>query len=695
MSRLNKLVQIVKNYGAGFLLYRTWYLLEHKTGWLKRKFPIRLWDTIHLEDYVNGDLSAMLSRERVFFFPVGRLPKGLSGYQEKIVQQADEILQHRFFYFFNQRYFMGEKPDWFSNPVTGKRANVLKHWSEMQDFDVELGDIKYIWEPSRFAWAYLLVRAFAVTGDEKYPAKFWELFEAWLEKNQPNRGPNYYCGQECSLRLMALCFAGMAFFNAASTTQERKARLVKAVAVHAERIDGNIRYAISTRTNHALTEATGIYTAGLLFPEFKKAARWRRRGKEILVREGMKQIFDDGSYIQHSMNYHRVMVQTILWALQLDKLYHQEFPEEFIRKFNNAVDFLYQMQDGETGRVPNYGSNDGSIIFPLNSCDYLDYRPVIQSAHYLITGQKLYATGAWDEDLLWFFGEKALAAPLVAKPYHGCNFNDGGYYTLRGKQSWGMIRCHSFKTRPGHGDCLHLDLWWNGINLLRDSGSYLYHSKKPWKLYFIGSAARNTITVDDQGQMSHGERFITFDWLQASRPVTSRVDGNSCFSGAHFGFKRLGDNIVHHRSVLLIDELNCWIVVDDVTGKGCHKTSLHWQLADCVQEIRENSVLLNCDGSPVMLSVQAGNGSRFEYYKGNEQVPAGFQSLYYGEKTPAPVIMVTVERELPVRFISVISPGGNVQTEIQGDALILSNSNNDKYSVRVDRNPSLNKTVFN
>jgi len=695
MNRLDRILQIIKNYGPGFLLFRIYYLLERKTGWQKHKFPMRLWDQIHLEEYVRGDVAGMLTRERKFFFTANHLPVCTSAWHSDIIKRADEILHNRFFYFFNHSYSLGDKPDWFRNPVTGKRADSARHWCELQDFDPDLGDIKYIWEPSRFAWAYLLVRAFAVTGDNKYPAKFWELFEDWLENNQPNRGPNYYCGQECALRLMAICFAGFAFNNAAATSTERKFKLFKAIAVHAERIDGNIRYAISTRTNHALTEATGLYTAGLLFPEFKQARRWRRRGKAILVNTALKQIFADGAYIQHSLNYHRLMLHTILWSLRLGQVYKDTFPETFINKVKKAVDFLYQMQDGETGRVPNYGSNDGSIIVPLNTCDYLDYRPVIQALYYQLYNQKLYPAGPWDEDLLWYWGENASTAVRVDVPYVTSAFNDGGYYTLRGALSWGLIRCHSFKTRPGQADCLHLDLWWRGVNVLRDSGSYLYNTATHWRHFFNGSGAHNTIMVDDAGQMSYGERFIMYDWLQTSRPVMSNVDGNPCFAAARFGFKRLGDHIVHHRSVMQVDALNCWIIVDDITGQGRHKVTLHWQLADCMQKIQDNSVRLDCAGSPAMLTLLAGAERRFEYHKGNESLPAGFDSLYYGERKPSPVIIANSHRDLPVRYITVISLGNTMLPDYNNDTIVLADADNNKYYIQVDRVPSLTKTVFN
>jgi len=62
--------------------------------------------------------------------------------------------------------------------------------------------------------------------------------------------------------------------------------------------------------------------------------------------------------------------------------------------------FLYQIQDENSGKVPYYGQNDGALILPLNNCDYQDFRPVIQAVHYLSDNFRCYKDGEWNEDLL-------------------------------------------------------------------------------------------------------------------------------------------------------------------------------------------------------------------------------------------------------------------------------------------------------
>ena len=41
-----------------------------------------------------------------------------------------------------------------------------------------------------------------------------------------------------------------------------------------------------------------------------------------------------------------------------------------------------------------------------------------------------------------------------------------------------FIRCCSYRDRPYQSDNLHIDIWIDGINFLRDSGTFMYNLKK-------------------------------------------------------------------------------------------------------------------------------------------------------------------------------------------------------------------------
>ncbi len=669
MNRFEKAIQFIRNYGIGFCVFRTHYALRRKVGLLKRKFPAQPWSQITLSDWLKSSadpepvsfLKAHQANGGHFFFDSGTIVGLNECYKKEIVSQADQILQNRFRYFFNDYYELGAGPDWFLNPVTGARAKSYLHWCDIDLFDPTVGDIKFIWEPSRFAWVYTLVRAYAATGDEKYAEKFWTLFESWLVANQPNIGPNYACGQECAIRLMAMCFALYAFSQARPSTVERKIKLVTAIAVHADRIEKNIDFAISTRTNHSLTEAAGLYTAGVLFPEFERSEHWLKLGKKVLMKEGLKQIYLDGAYIQHSMNYHRLMLQDFLWVLRLAQLNDDSFCDELFSRVKKAAGFLCQMQDEFSGRMPNYGPNDGALIIPLNSCDYMDYRPVLQAVNYLFNNARLYESGSWDEDLVWLFGPQALVAPCKQVERSSKAYEAGGYYTLRNNESWAMMRCHSYRDRPSHADMLHLDLWWKGHNILRDSGSYMYNCEQPWQDYFGSTFAHNTVVVNGTSQMQRLTPFMWLDWTKAKLTMRRSFNGGAIeiMQGEHYGFRK-PYNVIHRRAVLSSQD-GFWLIVDDVLGEGVYEVGVYWQLCDVDYQTHGNTVILQTASGPVCLVLLDSSGSgKCECFKGSDR-PAGWQSLYYGRREPAPVFICSARAVLPARFITLVDLGDTIK----------------------------------
>jgi hypothetical protein len=74
------------------------------------------------------------------------------------VQSSNKLAAGYVRYFSHTDVQVGCPPDWHVNPFTQQRLPVDRHWSQIADRGV--GDIKVVWEPSRFSFAYQLVRAY-------------------------------------------------------------------------------------------------------------------------------------------------------------------------------------------------------------------------------------------------------------------------------------------------------------------------------------------------------------------------------------------------------------------------------------------------------------------------------------------------------------------------------------------------------
>ena len=597
--------------------------------WLKRNVPSRA------EEYAKW----RKQNSPEFFFREAKFPDSIPWNPKHTVGEAERVLSGEFKYFDHKFIKTKFPPDWHKDPVSGIQLASKKHWSEISD-DGDV-DIKFIWEASRFSMVYPLVRAYAATRDERYAEAFWELIESWAESNPPNTGPNWMDGQEATLRLLAWTFVFYAFMNSASSTPERIAQFTVMVAAHAERIYKNIDFAIATRSNHTISEAFGLWLVGLLFPELKSAEKYLALGRKLLEQEAATQIFPDGSYAMYSLNYHRFILHIYFCAIRLGELNDSPFSEALKRRVATSVDYLYQLLDPETGQMPVYGSNDGALVLPLNNCDFTDYRPVLQLGSYLTRGTRLFESGAWDEPLFWLYGSHALQSTVDALPQTGQGYTDGGVYILQDSQSKAMIRCTDFHARPSHADQLHVDVWWRGVNIACDAGTYLYNGPGIWRNGLAHTSVHNTVTVDNQDQMKMVSRFIWTKWAKGKilkqNPKTWR--------GEHDGYKRLADPVTHKRTVSSVDG-HRWLIVDHLNGKQIHHYSLHWLLCDSKYGVKElapsrfEGWLNVLDGLPaaskvfIQIGLTEGIG-KFSVVRGDPESTRGWRSRYYGHKEPA------------------------------------------------------------
>ena len=712
-------LRVVRELGPGWALYRLLYALQRRSGWLAYRMPAYAWEDRPLRTWLHLDVPAQPDAYAAWreehggrFFPsTGLRAEALkaegSGLrfddvararwtealreiqgagQRDLLDEAEAVLAGRWRYFAHREVPVGLRPeacpersrraqpegfppDWSRNPLNGVVVPSTRHWSRISDFGH--GDIKLVWEASRFAVAYTLVRAYWVSGDERYPAAFWTLIEDWRRANPPQRGPNWKSGQEAAFRIMAWCFALYGFAGSPHTTPERLAMLAEMIAAHANRIEGNIAYARSQKSNHAISEAVGLWMVGLLFPEFGRAERWRELGRRVLEEEAQRQIYPDGSYVQHSTNYHRLMLHDYLWAIRLGELNGYPLSDGLQERVCRAVGFLYQLQDEKTGQVPCYGANDGALILPLNICDYQGYRPVLAAGHYLCHGERLYPLGPWDEDLLWLFGPEALQAPVKARVRTSLTALTGGYFTLRGEDGFGFVRCATYRDRPGQADMLHFDLWWRGINVACDAGTYSYNGPLPWNNGLAATEVHNTMTVDGLDQMERGPHFLWFGWTKSQVRFQARSDRGwlEYFEGEHYGYRRLPQSVTHRRAVVRVGD-NVWLVVDDMLGEGVHRFRLHWLLPDLEHDLDEGTqcLVLHTEQGDygVWLSYHGGGSTRISLVRGADKgTTRGWRSPYYSVRVPALSLALESTCPTPCRYVTFFAPVAETSVRIQ------------------------------
>ena len=276
-----------------------------------------------------------------------------------LISEADEIIAGKF------RMFGGGPV-----PLQLTFDEPLHHWTGYETGKAPLpithylfSDIKFLWEPARFGWAFTLGRAYHIAQDEKYAEAFWKYFETFTDGNPPYLGPHWMNGQEVAIRLMSLVWAAQVLQTASASSPERRERLIQSIALHTARIPPTLIYARSQNNNHLVTESAALYMAGVALDQ----PRWRERGWLWLNQALRTQISSYGEYIQHSTNYHRLMMQTALWVDMILRDRHQRWPPLTLAALIRASHWMFSMIDPASGRTPNLGANDGAWIFPLSS----------------------------------------------------------------------------------------------------------------------------------------------------------------------------------------------------------------------------------------------------------------------------------------------------------------------------------------
>ncbi|OGO27663.1 MAG: hypothetical protein A2W33_06375 [Chloroflexi bacterium RBG_16_52_11] len=584
MSKYNRLslaIRVLQELGARQLWHYIWYQLQLHSGILRWKTsPPNLETTRPPHSFLTQPLFALPERQQLLDLLDSKGTRELT-------QHCDEILAGQ------ERLFGGELVRLSLEPPPP-----LLHWTfyEINQKTQGYADPKQIWEPGRFGWAITLARSYYLNPDERYAEAFWNYTERFIDANPPYQGQHWVSAQEVALRLVVFVFTHPILAQAPSSTPERLARLYRSIAAHAERIPPSLSYARAQNNNHLLSEAVGLYTAGLALRDHPQAARWRRLGWRWFNHGIQTQIAEDGTYVQQSTNYHRLMLQLALIAQSAALSDDQNLPQESINRLTASTLWLYRLVDPVTARVPNLGANDGASILPLASCAFEDYRPVLQAAGKAFLGRNLFTAGPWDEMSLWLNSQISGKQQIRNDPAVSISQEIQQPFRLDNPAhgSWAYFRVTSFSSRPGHADQLHVDLWWRGLNLAQDAGTYRYNDPPPWDNSLARTPVHNTLTINDTDQMTQAGRFLWLDWAQGRLLEHTQADDGTWqqLTTQHDGYRRF--DLLHQRSVRMIQD-GQWLVVDQVLPAGRAQVEplkttarLHWLLPDWPWEISED-----------------------------------------------------------------------------------------------------------
>lgn len=562
--------RIVKTLGLKVVLFRLWLMFQKKIGLFLLRFPTRfkVKQFIEIDVFRESNFHYLPEREKLNF-EIENI--------NILKQKIEKTLKHEFTYFSGISYKLGDNLDWIKNPTNGYRYE-LNHFSKIQDLSKKNGDIKYVWELSRFCWIYDIVRYDHYFKTDNGNFVIDKIID-WIEKNPLNLGPNYKCSQEISIRVINWTFALNFYKNSPYLNQEKLNKILTSMFYQGKHVYSNINFSkIAVRNNHAITETLGLYFIGSLFPFFNFSKKYKKKGKKWLEKEIEFQIFDDGSYIQHSMNYHRMVIQLLSLAFKISAYNKEKFPSTIIRKSKSTLKFLYDHVDEISGNTPNYGSNDGTLIFPLSNLEYANYKGQLNALSQIINNQVLFNEIDTFEDIYWF-GELPVRKNYEESKPQILRYDKNGYYLFKTNSILIFIRCADIQSKSGNNDNLHIDIWKDGINIIRDSGTFGYNAEKKILDFFRGTISHNTIVIEGKDQIERGPRFVSLG--SSKRLGKVKIDySNEEFSlrGSINAFNHLGKNISHERDVYFNTNELKLTVIDKISNHRNKSMSQIWNL---------------------------------------------------------------------------------------------------------------------
>jgi hypothetical protein len=236
------------------------------------------------------------------------------------------------------------------------------------------------------------------------------------------------------------------------------------------------------------------------------------------------------------------------------------------------------------------------------------------------------------------------------------SFKDGGYYVMRDgwtpASNYLLISCGphgALSCGHSHADALSFDAAVRGRTLLVDPGTYTYTGSAEWRDAFRGTAAHNTLVIDDEPQSVPGGPFNWQHAAEGRARAWMSHERFDYFEGEHDGYARLSVPATHERSILFLKH-DYWIVRDRVRSAGAHRYELRFHFARDSQpalEGPENAAVCAERKSGVQGCdlVAFGHGGAW-------RTEEGLVSRCYGERASAPLCVFSAAVEGPTEGTS-------------------------------------------
>jgi hypothetical protein len=562
-------------------------------------------------------------------------------FSRDVTRLADQIMRHQF-PLLGFEIETGKEIDWRLDYLC-RRSSGAVYFRRVPYLDFnEVGDHKIIWELNRHQHLVLLAQAFLFTGRSDFLTEIWNQLESWLEANPFLRGINWASALEIAFR--ALSWAWAFHLVGEHMPSPLRRRFLNALYQHGWYLEHNLSVYFS-RNTHLLGEAVALHALGVLFPCFPHASRWEKIGHKVMETEIRRQVHADGGHFERSAYYH-------VYALDMF-LFHQvlaEITDTYRARLKAMANFLDSIL-GSSRRLPSFGDDDGGRFFhPYGSNDRFARATLATFAVLFPNAAPPCAAEDFHEQAAWWLGTGARQAS--GRDHQESRlFPESGIAVMRIEDLRVVARVGPFgagSAGHSHSDVLSVTVSEAATDLLIDPGTYTYVANAGLRDWFRGSAAHNTIRVDDADQAiaagpfrwSHVPAVAVLEWQ-------STDESDYLHASCSYARRRL----VHRRRIVLLKREKLLVIHDQVEGEpGRHSIEQFWHTGASTRIVAPGLFRI---GSTALLAVP--ENEQYELSQGGEY---GWHSPVFGRKQEAPFVRVFRNAPLPASFWTVLDFSG-------------------------------------
>lgn len=511
-------------------------------------------------------------------------------------------------------------------------------WINYRD-SAKIGDIKYIWEPSRHLFLLPLAIRYNLTGNVKYIDNILYEVENWIKQNPFLYGVNWCSSLELGIRLIQWSFCRSLINDKISPDFKKKWDY--SIKQHCWFISKHFS-GYSSANNHLIGEAAGLYIATMMLDLGAAGKAWSRTAKEILEREIINQNYSDGVNKEQAISYQQFVYDFLIMAYCIGKKLNDEFSQEYLEMLYKMGIFIKQITfNGFV--IPQFGDEDDGYVIDVGQRQYGVYRSICNTHDWVFNGLENNNDDAKTVFLKLLIGDNKVEKE-AAKKFNANikNFPQGGYYILSsgkdprtcqrmifdcGELGLGSLAAH------GHADALSIFFSIGDKPVLIDPGTYAYHTEKLWRNYFRGTSAHNTICVDGRNQSE-----ITGNFMWGDRADCKLIDfkENEYIIASHNGYLK-SCGVSHIRELTNNEGDGFWVIKDSLAGNGSHKFDLYYHISPelDVKLINNTEIHLQNNHCNVILLINCSEKSiNTEIINGNNSNEVGWYSPSYNCKIP-------------------------------------------------------------